>query len=69
MRSIYRWQGQIERADEVVMIIKTMAEREEAVIAAIHAAHPYEVPAIVTLPTDGGFVPYLDWIAENAKPG
>jgi periplasmic divalent cation tolerance protein len=69
MRSIYRWQGQIERADEIVMIVKTMADREKAAIEAIRASHPYEVPAIVTLPAVGGFAPYLDWIAENAKPG
>jgi periplasmic divalent cation tolerance protein len=69
MRSIYRWQGQIERAGEVVMIVKTLADRESAVIEAIRAGHPYEVPAIVTLPAVGGFAPYLDWIAENATPG
>jgi periplasmic divalent cation tolerance protein len=69
MRSIFRWQGRLEHADEIVMIVKTLAEREGAVIAAIRAAHPYEVPAIVTLPTLGGFAPYLEWIAANAKPG
>ncbi|MCC6984608.1 MAG: divalent-cation tolerance protein CutA [Bauldia sp.] len=69
MRSIFRWQGQLEHADEIVMIVKTLASREAAVIEAIRAAHPYEVPAIVTLPNLGGFAPYLDWIAENAKPG
>lgn len=68
MRSIYRWKGAVERADEIVMIVKTIATREAEAIVAIRGGHPYEVPAIVTLPTTGGFEPYLAWIAENSKP-
>jgi periplasmic divalent cation tolerance protein len=68
MHSIYRWQGQIERAEEAVMIVKTLAAREAAAIAAIEAAHPYDTPAVVTLPASGGAARYLAWIAESAKP-
>lgn len=69
MRSIYRWKGAVERAGEVVMIVKTLAVREEEAVRAIRGGHPYEVPAIVTLPTMGGFAPYLDWISESSRPG
>jgi periplasmic divalent cation tolerance protein len=67
MVSVYAWQGAIERAEEAVMIVKTRAALAEAVAAAVRAAHPYETPAIVTLPVAGGDPAYLGWIrAETA---
>jgi periplasmic divalent cation tolerance protein len=67
MRSIYRWQGAIEEADEVVAIFKSRAGRAEVLIAALEEAHPYDTPAIVVLPIEKGSRRYLDWIlAETA---
>ncbi|MFG1316003.1 divalent-cation tolerance protein CutA [Xanthobacter autotrophicus] len=69
MVSIYRWEGQVERADEVVMILKTTAARASDVMEAVRARHPYEVPAILVLPVEGGLAAYLSWIgAEVAAP-
>jgi periplasmic divalent cation tolerance protein len=62
MQSIYRWQGQIERADEVVMLIKTRASLVDAVMAHVQALHPYDTPAIVTLPIASGHPTFLAWI-------
>lgn len=67
MRSIYRWEGRIERGEEVVAFIKTTAARAEAVIAAIEARHPYDTPAIVVLPIGQGSRRYLDWIAAETS--
>ncbi|MGD9739270.1 MAG: divalent-cation tolerance protein CutA [Bauldia sp.] len=67
MRSIYRWKGAVERADEVVAILKTVSDRAADVVAAIEARHSYETPAIVLLPIKAGSAAYLDWIrAETA---
>jgi periplasmic divalent cation tolerance protein len=67
MVSIYRWQGAIERGDEVVMIIKTRPALAEQVKAAVAADHPYDTPAILFLQTTGGGQPFIDWIlAETA---
>lgn len=67
--SIYRWQGEIERAEEVVMIFKTREELAEPVTQAVRARHPYETPAILVLPVIGGDPDYLDWIdAETELP-
>ncbi len=65
MRSVYRWKGAVERAEEVVGILKTTRERVPELIAAIEAAHPYKTPAIVVLPIEGGSHGYLDWIAAE----
>jgi periplasmic divalent cation tolerance protein len=66
--SIYRWQGGVERDEERLMVIKTTAERLEALGAAIVELHPYEVPEVVALEVAGGHTPYLDWVAESCRP-
>lgn len=70
MVSVYRWEGRLERADEVVLLLKTTAARADEVVAAVHARHPHEVPAILVLPVAGGAPAFLGWIAaEVAEPG
>lgn len=63
--SIYRWQGEIQRDDERLLLIKTSEDRFEALRGAIVARHPYEVPEIVALPIVAGHAPYLAWLAEG----
>ncbi|KAA5603599.1 divalent-cation tolerance protein CutA [Blastochloris sulfoviridis] len=65
VRSVYRWQGAVERATETVMIVKTRAARTEAVAIAIRARHPYDTPAILVVPVTGGEPGYLAWIAAE----
>src|SRR5919205_4046839 len=60
MISHYWWQGTIERAEEVVMIIKTRASLAEAVRAAVKEMHSYDTPAILVLPVEGGDAGYLE---------
>lgn len=67
VRSIYRWQGVVEEADEVTLFIKTTQKCYAELEAAIKALHPYQVPEIIVLPIVGGSQPYLDWIAHETK--
>jgi periplasmic divalent cation tolerance protein len=67
MVSIYAWQGEVERASEAVMIVKTTTSHAGAVTAAVRTAHPYETPAILTLPVSGGDAAYLAWIAAESR--
>ena len=60
--SFYRWHGEIERAEEVVMVFKTRTDLAEAVAQAVRARHPYETPGVLVLPVTGGDPDYLDWI-------
>jgi periplasmic divalent cation tolerance protein len=64
-RSIYRWQGAIERAEEVPLLIKTSAERYSDLEALIRMHHPYDVPEIIALPIARGLPAYLDWMAAE----
>lgn len=64
-RSIYRWQGQIEEAAEVPLLLKTTAAQYPALQALIVAAHPYDLPEIVALPLADGLPAYLGWVADE----
>lgn len=65
MESCYRWQGAIETSSEAVLVVKTTEKQVSAVVDRIVTLHPYEVPAVVVLPIDGGHGPYLDWIRTS----
>jgi len=63
--SIYRWKGDVERDEESLLVIKTRADRVDALRESLVALHPYELPELVVLPVAAGHAPYLAWIAES----
>lgn len=67
VESFYRWQGQIERSSEVLLILKTVQANFEAVNNAIKALHSYETPEIIAVPIVDGSSDYLKWIDEQVK--
>jgi periplasmic divalent cation tolerance protein len=62
LTSYYRWQGQVESAQELLLLIKSSDARYSAVEAAILENHPYELPEIVAVPVEQGLPDYLHWI-------
>ena len=60
--SVYRWQGKLETATEVPLLIKTRAAIYDDVEAAIKSLHPYELPEIVAVPIERGLPDYLEWV-------
>ncbi len=62
MTAIYRWQGEIQTGDEVVMIAKTRDDLVAALTARVKALHSHDCPCVVALPIDGGNREFLDWI-------
>lgn len=69
VRSIYRWQGAISDDTETLALIKTTAERYDALAARLVSLHPYEVPELVALSPASGHAPYLAWIAGRSDLG
>ena len=65
VRSIYRWEGEIQSAEEVVAILKTHHWNSDALIERIAALHSYEVPCIVTWPIDKVLRSYADWVEDS----
>ena len=67
VRSIYRWQGKVESADEVAAILKTHHWNSDALIARIAELHSYEVPCIVAWPVDKVLRSYADWVEDSSR--
>jgi periplasmic divalent cation tolerance protein len=63
-RSIYRWEGSIERDEEALMLVKTTRARLDELVARICELHPYEVPEVICHPITAGHLPYLDWVRQ-----
>ncbi|HET6900798.1 MAG TPA: divalent-cation tolerance protein CutA [Vicinamibacteria bacterium] len=66
--SVYRWKGAVEQEPELLLVIKTVAERVDALKARLVELHPYELPEVVVLPIGGGHAPYLAWIEQQVSP-
>lgn len=64
-RAFYRWQGQLQSADEVLLLIKTRSERLEELKVHVLMLHPYELPEIIAVDIASGLDRYLDWIGES----
>ena len=66
MKSMFRWKGKMEEADEILLLIKTRASLREEVMQCIKNNHNYEVPEILFIPIEGSRE-YLDWIGANTR--
>ena len=66
-RSVYRWQGAVETADEVPLLVKTTEARYAALEAAIRAQHPYELPEVIAVQIAHGLPDYLAWVAAETR--
>lgn len=65
--SIYHWQGNIERAEEIPLHAKTTLDRYAALEAAIRTMHPYELPEITYVHLSGGEPGYIQWIEQETR--
>ena len=67
VRSIYRWQGAVESAEEAAAIFKTSSDRADALITRIAGLHSYTVPCIVSSPVDKILASYADWVEHSTR--
>lgn len=68
MTSHYRWQGMVETAREWLVVLKTEADRADALVAELSRVHPAENPEILVLPVAGGAPDYLAWVRAETRP-
>jgi len=68
MRSIYRWQGKVERADERQLLIKTGPGRLRALEKRVKELHPYDVPEFLAVIIDKTAKDYLSWLSDSIHP-
>ena len=68
MRSIYRWKGRVEEADETLLLVKTVEAALPALVERVRALHSYECPCVAAFPIGGGNPDYLAWVAAECRP-
>ena len=65
--SVYRWQGAVETAEEIPLLIKTTAARYAVLEGVIRRLHPYELPEIIAVPLTRGLPAYLQWVEDATR--
>jgi periplasmic divalent cation tolerance protein len=67
IRSVYRWQGAVERADEWMLVVKSSRHLFSAIQAEVAKLHSYETPELIALPIVEGEKNYLNWLANSVR--
>jgi periplasmic divalent cation tolerance protein len=67
IKSVYHWQGNVESAEESLMLIKTHQQKFSSLKNTITTMHPYEVPEIISVDISDGLPKYLDWITSSMR--
>jgi periplasmic divalent cation tolerance protein len=67
-RSVYRWQGALQREQEHPVLIKTTRAAYAELESLVRAHHPYELPEIIAVPVELGLPAYLDWVEAQTEP-
>jgi periplasmic divalent cation tolerance protein len=65
VRSLFRWQGEIDSADEAVLVVKSKASLVDEIVSLVKEAHSYQVPEVIALPIIGGNRDYLNWMSDE----
>jgi periplasmic divalent cation tolerance protein len=65
IQSVYRWQGKVESAEEVLLIIKTTKALSADVKVAIRELHSYDLPECIVIAMEDGSAEYLKWVEES----
>lgn len=68
VRSLYWWEGAVQDDSETVMLMECPLERCDEAVAALAAAHPYDVPKILVIEPSAVTGPYLEWLRAAAQP-
>lgn len=63
----YRWEGEIESGQETLALFKTAPDKREALVAALEAAHPYDVPCVLPIGSRDGSDGYAEWVLAETQ--
>ncbi len=67
IESVYRWQGEVKREKEILILAKTVASRFDELESKVRALHSYETPEILAVPVTGSSAPYLAWLLAELR--
>ena len=67
VKSVYRWEGELNHDDELLLLVKTVRDNFDAISLAVKSIHPYDLPEIIAVPVVNGFNPYIEWIKDETS--
>lgn len=67
VHSVYRWEGKIESANEILLLVKSARRKFRVLEREIRRLHSYAVPEIIAIPVSAGSKPYLHWLDESVR--
>lgn len=67
--SVYRWEGEVQRDQEWLLVVKSRREALDDLVQRVQALHSYDVPEVIALPLSGGSEAYLQWIDGEVRGG
>jgi periplasmic divalent cation tolerance protein len=67
IESVYRWQGEVKREKEILLLAKTVASRFDELESKVRALHSYETPEIIAVPVTDSSAPYLEWLIAELR--
>lgn len=69
IESVYRWNGEVQRDPEILILAKTTAAQFDELERSVRAIHSYDTPEIVAVRMSEVSEPYRAWLADNVRPG
>ena len=63
--SVFWWEGEVQRSNEVLVVMKTASERVDELVSLAVELHPHEVPELLALPVENGLSEYLAWVGRE----
>jgi len=69
VQSLFFWDGKINKASEVLLVLKSKRSLFHKIVKVVKSVHSYEVPEIIALPIINGYNPYLKWIDRSTRKG
>ena len=67
IESYFWWQGKMDKAKEVLLVVKSKKDKFAKIVRAVKGAHSYDCPEIIAIPIISGYKPYLNWINESIR--
>ena len=65
--SLYRWEGEVHRDEEALVVLKTLRRLVPGMLERAVELHPYDVPELLVQPVVAGHADYLEWVENECR--
>ncbi len=66
-KSTYIWDGNLETSEEILLLIKTHANKLQELKNWLESHHPYDCPEVLVFNAVDGLEAYMRWVAQQTS--